>query len=438
MPLDDPRLTAYALDELGPAERAAFEAELARDPRSHAEADEIRQCSAWVTEGLEGEPCPGLDPARRQAVLHPRMRSGAGHFRIKTFWLGYWRYGAAAGIAAAACAVVMWVTMGDARKAAVNPPGAIASDSPTQTGGAGADGLRPGAVPGEAATAIPLSGPRAVALPKLATPRPETLASADSPPAALTNQIEAQTTSEPAVRPGEPPRAETANPGQLAVNGAADPLLPLASAPPAALVPLALILPLPAFMGTPTDVPANDHLERPSDKPRPALRVPSGVVNVALRKPVTSSDLSPVTGTLDRITDGDKESHDQGFVELHRKTQWVQIDLVAAPEIYAIAIWHAHNTPQVYNSVVVQLADDADFTQNVRTVFNNDYENSAGRGAGADKQYYESYEGKLIPVAGLHARYVRAYSKGSSFSALNRYTEIEVYGLPADPKTPVP
>lgn len=137
MPLDDPRLTAYALDELGPAERAAFEAELARDPRSQAEADEIRQCSAWVTEGLEAEPCPGLDPARRQAVLHPRMRSGAGHFRVKDLWLGYWRYGAAAAMAAAACAAVMWV-MGDARKATVNPPGAIASGRPAQTGGAGA------------------------------------------------------------------------------------------------------------------------------------------------------------------------------------------------------------------------------------------------------------------------------------------------------------
>ena len=139
-----------------------------------------------------------------------------------------------------------------------------------------------------------------------------------------------------------------------------------------------------------------------------------------------------------RVTDGDKESSDNSYVELHRKVQWVQIDLETTPGIYAIAIWHAHNTPQVYNSVVVQLADDADFTQNVRTVFNNDYENSAGRGAGADKQYYESYEGKLIPVAGLRARYVRAYSKGSSFSALNRYTEIEVYGLPADPKTATP
>jgi hypothetical protein len=109
----------------------------------------------------------------------------------------------------------------------------------------------------------------------------------------------------------------------------------------------------------------------------------------------------------------------------------VQIDLEAPREIYAIAIWHAHNTPQVYNSVVVQLADDPDFARDVRTVFNNDYENSAGLGAGTDQQYYESFEGKLIAVAGLRARYVRAYSKGSTFSALNRYTEIEVYGLPA-------
>jgi hypothetical protein len=33
-------------------------------------------------------------------------------------------------------------------------------------------------------------------------------------------------------------------------------------------------------------------------------------------------------------------------------------------------------------------------------------------------------------VPGLAARYVRLYSRGSTYSALNRYTEVEVYGLP--------
>jgi hypothetical protein len=79
----------------------------------------------------------------------------------------------------------------------------------------------------------------------------------------------------------------------------------------------------------------------------------------------------------------------------------------------------------------VQVADDADFTQNVRALYNNDYDNSAGLGVGNDKEYFENYEGRLIDAKGAKGRYVRLYSNGSTYSALNRYTEVEVYGLPA-------
>ncbi len=197
------------------------------------------------------------------------------------------------------------------------------------------------------------------------------------------------------------------------------------------IAPLDIKLPIPAFMGTPTDIPLGDRIEKPSDKPRPPFLAPKGCTDVALNKPVTSSDKSPITGTLDLVTDGDKESSDTSYVELHRRVQWVQIDLQKNYDIYAILVWHAHNTPQVYHSVIVQLADDPDFTKNVRTVFNNDMDNAAGLGIGTNKEYFETYEGKLIPVKGDKARYVRLYSKGSTFSALNRYTEVEVYGLPA-------
>jgi hypothetical protein len=93
-------------------------------------------------------------------------------------------------------------------------------------------------------------------------------------------------------------------------------------------------------------------------------------------------------------------------------------------------IWHAHDTPQVVHDVIVQVADDADFTQNVRTLYNNDYDNSAGMGVGKDKEYFENYEGRLVDAKGEKARYVRCYSQGSTYTALNRYTEVEVYGLP--------
>lgn len=198
------------------------------------------------------------------------------------------------------------------------------------------------------------------------------------------------------------------------------------------LAPLPLKLPIPAFMGTPTDIPLGEHIEKPSDKPRPPFLAPKGVQNLALGKKVTSSDKSPITGSLELVTDGDKESNDNSFVELRRRTQWVQIDLEKRAKIYAILIWHAHNTYQVYHDVIVQVSDDPDFTQGVITLFNNDYDNSSGLGVGTDKEYFESYEGKLIDAKGVEARYVRCYSRGSTYSALNRYTEVEVWGIPIE------
>ena len=53
---------------------------------------------------------------------------------------------------------------------------------------------------------------------------------------------------------------------------------------------------------------------------------------------------------------------------------------------------------------------------------------SSGLGVGTDREFFETFEGKLINAKGVKARYVRTYSKGSSESALNEYTEVEVYG----------
>jgi cytochrome c peroxidase len=86
---------------------------------------------------------------------------------------------------------------------------------------------------------------------------------------------------------------------------------------------------------------------------------------------------------------------------------------------------------KVYHDVIVRVADDPDFIENVRTVFNNDSDNSSGLGFGTNREYVETYEGKLINAKGVKARYVRFYSKGSTESALNEYTEIEVYGRQA-------
>jgi len=198
-----------------------------------------------------------------------------------------------------------------------------------------------------------------------------------------------------------------------------------------ALVPLELKLPAPAFKGTPKELPEGMTVEPLSDKPRPALMIPAGCENLAAGIIPTSSDERASEDKLIKITDGKKEAYEEQIVLLRKGVQYVQLDLKKCAEIYAIVIWHAHDASKVYRNVVVQIADDAAFTKNVRTVFNNDKENEAGQGAGTDRQYFESYEGKLIPVKGEKAGFIRCYSRGSTESALNEYTEIEVWGKPA-------
>jgi len=81
--------------------------------------------------------------------------------------------------------------------------------------------------------------------------------------------------------------------------------------------------------------------------------------------------------------------------------------------------------------VVAQVADDPDFITNVRTLFNNDIDNSAGLGVGKDMHYTETNEGKLIDAKSIKARYVRLYSNGSTANDLNHYIEVEVFAKPA-------
>jgi len=206
---------------------------------------------------------------------------------------------------------------------------------------------------------------------------------------------------------------------------------PAAPANTAGLVPIDIELPKPMFVGTPQDTKV-PNLEKPLGKARPPFLAPEGTKNVALGKPVASSDEEPIIGEIEMITDGDKEAADGSYVELGPFAQNVTIDLGAMHEIYAIVVWHYHKQARVYFDVVVQVADDADFITNVKTVFNNDRDNSAGLGVGEDLHYTETNEGKLLDVLaqGIKARYVRPYSQGNTSNDLNHYIEVEVYGKP--------
>jgi len=193
---------------------------------------------------------------------------------------------------------------------------------------------------------------------------------------------------------------------------------------------LKLQLPKPMFIGTPRNI-KTANLEVITGKPRGAFFVPKGTKLISLKKPVTSSDMQPVIGELNFVTDGEKSGEDGYFVELGPGKQWVQIDLGTEYALNAILIWHYHSQARVYRDVVVQASNDKDFVTGVTAVFNNDHDNTAGLGIGRDKEYIETNEGRLVDPKGAKARYIRLYSNGNTSNDMNHYVEVEVYGNPA-------
>ena len=202
------------------------------------------------------------------------------------------------------------------------------------------------------------------------------------------------------------------------------------------LAPIPLELPKPRFVSTPVPVPKIANLRRPRGRARPPFLAPVGTTNMARGKPVSSSDEFPIIGELEMVADGDKQAGPGSWIELAPGPQWVQIDLGEPCRIHAVVVWHQHDTFRVYHDVVVRVAADADFTRNVRTVFNNDDDNSSGFGPGQDESYVETREGELIDAKGELARYVRLHSNGNTANACNHYVEVEVFGTRGLTPTP--
>jgi hypothetical protein len=206
-------------------------------------------------------------------------------------------------------------------------------------------------------------------------------------------------------------------------------LAPLAARQATEKVELKLLLPKPLFIGTPTNI-KSPNLEVITGKPRGPFMVPAGTKLLSLKRVVKSSDMQPVIGEVEMITDGEKEGGDGYFIELGPGKQWVQIDLGASYALHAILAWHYHSQARVYRDVIVQVSDDKDFLKGVQTVFNNDHDNTSGLGLGKDKEYIEVAEGRLFDPKGIKGRYVRLYSNGNTTNDLNHYVEVEVYGTP--------
>ncbi|MCL2103911.1 MAG: discoidin domain-containing protein [Kiritimatiellaeota bacterium] len=197
-------------------------------------------------------------------------------------------------------------------------------------------------------------------------------------------------------------------------------------------VPIKMDLPKPSFTGTPRAVRKHVHLDPyPSHIPRPSIFVPAGCDKLLSQGcKVTSSDPDPIIGELSYVTDGEKQYDAATYVELSPGLQWIQIDLGEEKEIHAVCIWHTGGgeVQRAYRDVIVKISNDSNFVDNVVTVFNNDFDNSAGFGKGKDKEYVESHFGRPIAVDAIKSRYIRCYSRGNTENEMNHYVEVEIFG----------
>jgi uncharacterized protein YjdB len=109
--------------------------------------------------------------------------------------------------------------------------------------------------------------------------------------------------------------------------------------------------------------------------------------------------------------------------------QWIQVDLGSSYSIDYIRLWHYYSDGRKYHDVIVQISNDSSFASGVTTVYNNDTNNSAGRGTGSNSEYNETSSGLDIAFGATKARYVRFYSNGSTANNSNHYTEIDVYAM---------
>src|SRR5260221_6667988 len=80
---DDPRLTAYALNELEEGDRAAVEAFIASDETARRLIEETRQTAAMLSRGLQSVPTPTLTAEQQQAIAAAAAAPSGGKLALE-------------------------------------------------------------------------------------------------------------------------------------------------------------------------------------------------------------------------------------------------------------------------------------------------------------------------------------------------------------------
>lgn len=81
-PWDDPRVTAYVMNELGGEDKAAFEKEVSQNSDLAAAVDEARAVTAKLESLFAAESTPALDESRRVTITSGASGGNAGKLRI--------------------------------------------------------------------------------------------------------------------------------------------------------------------------------------------------------------------------------------------------------------------------------------------------------------------------------------------------------------------
>jgi len=164
-----------------------------------------------------------------------------------------------------------------------------------------------------------------------------------------------------------------------------------------------------------------------------SINVLATAVITNLAKGILPTSSSAAWKSLSSATDGTRSTGNYADSGTATGLQYIQLDLGKQTAVSCIKLWHYFGNPRIYHDVIVQVSNDPAFSTGVTTVYNNDTNNSAGRGTGTNSEYAESSGGLTINFSTVTARYLRCYSNGSSVNNYNHVSEVEVYN--ASPST---
>jgi Ca-activated chloride channel family protein len=105
-PRDEVQLTAYALGEGSPAERAAVEARLRSNPAAQAAVDDVRALAARLATELQGEPDIGLTDDQRRSIRQAAARPAGRLVRFP--WLRLTGFAAVAAVVTLVFSGALW------------------------------------------------------------------------------------------------------------------------------------------------------------------------------------------------------------------------------------------------------------------------------------------------------------------------------------------